>query len=331
MLEYLVRRLLLIIPTLFLVTLIVFFSARFIPGDVVEMMIAEMGAEAAVADIELTLEVMRHRLGIDIPVHEQYGRWMGFLPQADGNYAGIFQGTLGGSLWTGRDILKEIVHRLPISVELGIIALTSGVLISIPIGTYSALRQDTAGDYVGRTFAILAISVPSFWIGTMVMVYPSIWWQWMPPLEFSTLWENPTENLKQFLIPGIIMGLVASGAEMRMMRTMMLEVLRQDYIRTAWSKGLNERTVVMRHALKNALIPVVTIIGLHIPVLIGGSVIMETIFNLPGVGRLLIEALTKRDYPIISGLNIVMATTVLLSNLLVDISYGWMDPRVKFK
>ncbi|MBI4181038.1 MAG: ABC transporter permease [Chloroflexi bacterium] len=335
---YIIRRLILIIPTLLLVTLIVFFTARFIPGSVIDQMIATMGAESSVADIELTTKVMQEKLGLDIPIWLQYGRWLGVAPYPDkgptypaAGFNGVLEGNLGQSLWTGRYIIEELRNRFPISLELGLIGIFSAVLYSIPIGIYSGIRQDTPGDYIGRTIAILAISVPSFWLGTMVVVYPSIWWNWMPPIEYAPIFKNFSANVVQFIIPGVILGLVAGGAEMRIMRTMMLEVLRQDYIRTAWSKGLSERVVVMRHALKNALIPVVTMIGLRVPILISGSIVMETIFNLPGIGRLEIEAITKRDYPIISGVNLIVASFVLIVNLIVDLTYAWLDPRVKYK
>jgi len=186
------------------------------------------------------------------------------------------------------------------------------------------------GDYIGRSFAILCISLPGFWLGTMVMVFPAVWWGWSPPMRYIPITENLGQNLLQFIIPAVIMGMVMSGTTMRMSRTMMLEVLRQDYIKTAWSKGLKEKRVVIRHAMKNAMIPVITIIGLQVPVLIGGSVIMERIFNLPGIGRLLIDALGQRDYPVISGVNVVMATAVLVINLVVDVIYAYLDPRISY-
>jgi len=317
---YVIRRLALIVPTLLLVTIIVFLLVRFIPGDIIELMVAEMSAEGTVTT-EITAETVRKALGMDVPVHVQYGKWLG----------GIFRGDLGDSLWTGRAITVELGTRIPISFELGLLAIITALLIALPIGVYSAIRQDTAGDYVGRTFAILCISLPGFWLGTMVVVYPSIWWNWSPPLDYIPIVENPLENLKQFIIPAVLMGMVMSGTTMRMTRTMMLEVLRQDYIRTAWSKGLMERVVVVRHAMKNALIPVVTIAAGMLPVLIGGTVVFESIFALPGVGLYMIEALNKRDYPIISGINVIMGMLVLLLNLVVDLTYAWLDPRVRYR
>jgi peptide/nickel transport system permease protein len=218
-----------------------------------------------------------------------------------------------------------------VSFELGLLALIIGQLIALPIGIYSAVRQDTVGDYIGRSFAIFCIAVPSFWLGTMAVVFPAKYWGWAPPIEYVPFFEDPLNNLKQFIVPSVILGMVMSGTTMRMTRTMMLEVLRQDYIRTAWSKGLRERIVIFRHALKNAFIPVVTIVGMRLPLLIGGSAVLESIFALPGVGRLIIEVISNRDYPILSGINLIMATVVLLMNLIVDITYAYLDPRVHYR
>jgi len=315
---YIVRRLFLMVPTFLLVTVTVFCLARFVPGSVIDQMMAGMGS-AAGADI--TRAELEKDLGLDQPIHVQYGRWLG----------GLIRGDLGTSLWERTPVVEEIANRLPVSIELGVLALVVGLLIAFPVGIYSGIRQDTAGDYVGRTIAILFISLPSFWVGTLIVVYPSIWFGWSPEIRYIPFLDDPLRNLGQFIIPAVIMGMVMSGTTMRMTRTMMLEVLRQDYIRTAWSKGLRERVVVMRHALKNALIPVITITGMQLPVLIGGSVIMEQIFVLPGIGLLMVEALNKRNYPIISGINVMMATAILLINLLVDLTYAYLDPRVQYR
>jgi peptide/nickel transport system permease protein len=228
-------------------------------------------------------------------------------------------------------VAEEIAGRLPVTLELGLLSLIIGLLISIPIGVHSAIRQDTIGDYISRTIAVLFISIPSFWTGTLVMVYPSIWWGWSLPMKLIPFFEDPIGNLGMFIIPAMIMGLVMMGTSMRMTRTMMLEVLRQDYIRTAWAKGLSERVVISRHALKNALIPVVTIYGAQLTILVGGVVVVEQIFCLPGMGLLLLESLNQRDYPMISGINLVIATFVLFVNLGVDVTYAWLDPRIHYK
>ena len=206
-----------------------------------------------------------------------------------------------------------------------------GLLIAVPVGIYSAMRRNTAADYVGRSFAVIGLATPNFWLALMVMIFPAIWWGWSPPMEYIPLVEDPLGNLGIFIIPSLILGTALSAATMRMTRTMMLEVLRQDYIRTAWSKGLKERVVVMRHAVKNALIPVVTLVGLQLPIIVGGAVIMENIFNLPGLGRLMLIALTDRDYPIVSGINLFFGTAVLMVNLWIDLIYAYLDPRIRYR
>ncbi|HEX9896999.1 MAG TPA: ABC transporter permease [Dehalococcoidales bacterium] len=330
--SYITRRAILIIPTLILVTIMTFLMVRFVPGNVIDMMISDN----MVGDtpIEVIRENIEKSLGLDVPPHVQYLRWVGILPQPEengGGFHGILQGDLGKSLWTKRVITTEILSRIPISMELGIISIITGMIVAFPIGIYSAIRQDTIGDYLGRSFAILCIAVPGFWIGTLVFVLPSIWWGWSPAVEYIPITKNFGANIVQFLIPGLIMGTASAGGTMRMTRTMMLEVLRQDYIKTAWSKGLRERSVIIRHAMKNAMIPVVTIIGGQIPTLIGGAVIMEQIFCLPGIGRYMLDALGARDYPIISGCNLMMASILLVVILLVDMSYAWLDPRIRYR
>ena len=315
---YVIRRLLLIIPTLFILSVLVFLSVRFIPGDIVDVMVA--------SDMNLMYgvdrEVVLRALGLDVPVYVQYGRWL----------EGIFlHGTLGNSLLGAWTVEERILGRLPVTLEIGFLAIVIGLVLGVPIGIYSAVRQDTAADYVGRTVAIFGLATPNFWLGIMVMIYPAIWWGWAPPMRLIPLSDDLLGNLEMFIIPSLILGTALSASTMRMTRTMMLEVLRQDYIRTAWSKGLRERVVVMRHAIKNALIPVVTLIGLQLPVVVGGAVIMENIFNLPGLGRLMLTALSDRDYPVISGINLFFATVVVAINLVIDLIYGYLDPRVRYR
>ncbi len=313
---YIIRRLLLIIPTLFILSILVFLSVRFIPGDVIDAMLAQMEMYGGI-----DREALERRLGLDVPVYVQYGRWIG----------NIFRhGSLGESLMGRGAVEEKIIDRLPVTIELGVMAIVIGLLIALPVGIYSAIRQDTAADYVGRSAAIIGLATPNFWLGTMVMIFPAIWWGWAPPLEWVPFTEDPLGNLGVFIIPSLILGTASAAATMRMTRTMMLEVLRQDYIRTAWSKGLKERVVIMRHAVKNALIPVVTLIGLQLPLLVGGSVIMEKIFALPGLGRLMLDALNNRDYPVVSGVNLVFATAVVGINLIIDLIYPYLDPRVRY-
>jgi len=297
--SYIIRRILLAIPTVFLVTIMVFFVIRSIPGDVIDAMVGELQLLGGSMEIDRT--VLEHELGLDVPQIVQYGRWMGVIPQADGGFSGIFQADFGNSLWMRAPVVDDLLAALPVTFELGLMALIVAQLIALPVGVYSALRQDTWGDYVGRSFAIMCIAIPGFWLGTMIIVFPSIWWGYMPPIMFVPFFEDPVANLRMFIIPAVVLGMAIAGATMRMTRTMVLEVLRQDYIRTAWAKGLSERVVVIRHTLKNALIPVVTVIGLQVPVLLGGTVIIEKIFCLPGMGRLLIGATQSRDYTVVSG------------------------------
>ena len=318
---YIIRRVLLLIPTFLLLTLLVFLSVRFLPGDVVDSMMARLAEDqggAAYFDREKVVRM----LGLDVPAHVQYVRWLG----------GIFlRGTLGDSLFGGFTVEDKIIGRLPITVELGVLAILIGLVIAVPVGIYSAVRQDTASDYAGRSIAIIGLATPNFWLATLVLTFPAIWWAWAPPLRMVAFADDPLRNLGFMLIPSLILGTYLSATVMRMTRTMMLEVLRQDFIRTAWAKGLRERLIILRHVIKNALIPVVTLIGLQLPILIGGSVIMENMFAMPGLGRLMLEALTVRDYPVVSGINLFFATAVMTINLLIDILYGYLDPRVKYR
>ena len=320
---YAVRRLLMVIPTLFLVTVLVFLSVRFLPGDVIDVMQMQMERSwSRLGHEEIHRAAMERRLGLDVPVYVQYGRWVG----------GIFlRGTLGQALMGGDTVEQSIAQRLPVTIQLGLMAILIGLVIAVPVGIYSAIRQDTAADYVGRSLAILGLATPNFWLATMVILFPAIWWRWSPPLVLVSFAEDPLGSLAGFAIPSLILGTYLSAATMRMTRTMMLEVLRQDYIRTAWSKGLLERSVILRHAVKNTLIPVVSLVALQVPILVGGSVIIENIFNLPGLGRLLVDALSIRDYPIVSGVNLVFATVVVAVNLVTDLTYALIDPRVRYQ
>ena len=314
---YLIRRLLALIPTLLFASMIVFATVRMIPGDVIDMMLSQndIGADKRSRDQLVAA------LGLDKPMPVQYLRWLG----------AIFTGDLGNSLWHSTPVLEEILGRLPVTFELGALALLVGLALALPIGVYSAMRQDTPGDLAARSFAILLLAVPSFWMGTMVMVFPSIWWGWSPEVNYVKFSEDPWQNLKQMIVPAVVLGTSLSAVTMRMTRTMMLEVLRQDYIRTAWAKGLRERLVVLRHALRNALIPVVTLVGLQAPLLIGGAVIIEQIFVLPGMGLLMLEAVNQRDYPVVTGVFLIVGVAVMLINLVVDLSYGFLDPRVRHR
>jgi len=322
---YIVRRLLILIPTLFLVTLIIFFLIRLIPGDIVDVMLAGS------ADVGLDRAAIERDLGLDAPALVQYARWLGVIPSVDGSFSGIFQGNLGVSWWQKVPVVELVALKWPVTLELSVMGLIIAQLIALPVGIFSALRQDRWGDYIGRSLAILCISIPGFWLGTMIIVFPSIWWNYTPSIMLIRLTKDPIGNLKMFIVPALILGMAMSGMTMRMTRTMMLEVLRQDYIRTAWAKGLRERVVVIRHALKNALIPVITIIGLSMPSMVGGTVIIEQIFCLPGMGRLIIGAVLKRDYALMSGVIFIFAIALMLINLMIDLTYAYLDPRIQYK
>jgi peptide/nickel transport system permease protein len=315
---YIVRRLLALIPTLFFASLIVFVTVRLIPGSVIDMMLSQNDISAD----RMSREQLVSALGLDKPMWEQYGAWIGGI---------VLRGDFGRSLWQGTPVGELLAARLPVTFQLGLMALIVALTVAIPIGAYSAMRQDTAGDYIGRSFSILMLAVPSFWMGTMVMVFPSIWWGWSPRMMFVPFSQDPLANLSHLIVPAIILGTSLSAVTMRLTRTMMLEVLRQDYIRTAWAKGLSEKLVVARHALRNALIPVVTLIGIQAPLLIGGAVIMEQIFVIPGMGQLLLDAVNQRDYPIITGVFLIVGVAVMLINLAVDLSYGLLDPKVRYR
>ncbi|WP_420393152.1 ABC transporter permease [Acuticoccus sp.] len=316
--RYVIRRLLALVPTLLLASIIVFSVVRLIPGDVIDLMLIENDFQSSGLESRQALETA---LGLDQPIHIQYVEWVSSI---------VTEGDLGRSLWRNTSVVDEIAARLPVTLQLGFLALIISLLIAIPIGVVSAVRQETALDYAGRTFSILALSVPSFWLGTMVVILPAIWFGWSPPTRIVPFFQDPLANLATFITPALVLGAALSAVTMRMTRSMMLEVLRQDYIRTAWAKGLAERKVVVRHALKNAMIPVITLIGLLFPILFGGTVIIEQIFQLPGLGQLLFDAVSSRDYPIITGVFLVSGLIVILVNLAVDLTYGVLDPRVRY-
>ncbi|MPZ98602.1 MAG: ABC transporter permease subunit [Dehalococcoidia bacterium] len=313
MTEYVVRRLLAMIPTFFIVSVIVFSMVRLIPGDVVDIMVENY----QYADDK---EQLREQLGLNESVPVQYLTWV----------SGIVRGDFGESLWTGRTIMDELRYRLPLTLQLGVVSLALTVLIGIPIGILSAVKQDTAADYTARSFSILNLAIPDFWFATMVIVLPALWWQVNVSQGWVPFFENPFQSMGAILLPAIILGLSRSASVTRMTRAMMLEVLRQDYIRTAQSKGLGAFQVVSRHAVRNALIPVVTVLGLQVPAVLGGSIIMESIFNLPGTGRFMLDSIQQRDYPLLQATTMVFTVFVMFTNLMVDIAYGFLDPRIRY-
>jgi peptide/nickel transport system permease protein len=311
---FIIKRLLTLFPTLLFTSIIVFASIRLIPGDVIDLMLSQNDISTAT-----DRELIEKALGFDKPIYIQYFSWIG----------AALTGDLGRSLWQNVPVSEQLAATLPITFELGLLALIVALTTAIPIGIYSAIRQNTAWDYITRSFSLLMLAIPSFWLGTLVMIFPSVWWRWAPPLDYTPFFEDPIKNLSHMLIPAVLLGLSMSAVTMRMTRTMMLEVLRQDFIRTARAKGLKESVVVIRHGLTNVMIPVITLIGLQAPLLVGGSVILEKIFVVPGMGSLLLEAVFQRDYPVITGVFLVVGVAILFINLLVDLTYGFLDPRVR--
>ena len=315
MYKYILRRLLLAIPVLILSSLIVFGLMRVMPGDA---LIALMGESGNVGEKELAK--LRMDLGLDKPYHEQYLHWawqmVSFNP--------------GHSIFTNEPIPVALKKAIPVTLELAVLAMVLGLLIAIPIGVLSATRQDHTSDYVGRVVAVSGLSMPDFWLGTLVITFAAIWFHWIPPIGYVSLWEDPWRNLQQFLLPAAVLGFRLSAATMRMTRSTVLEVLKEDYVRTAWAKGLAGRIVVYKHALKNALIPVVTIVGGQLGVLLAGTFVVEVIFALPGMGRLTVEAILYRDYPVVQTNLMLVAGTLVTLNLLVDLTYAWLDPRIRY-
>lgn len=317
--NYILKRGLLIIPTLFLVSVIVFLLQRFIPGSAVDILEAQY---IAMGQVNVDRAAIMHQLGLDVPMLQQYVNWMGAI---------LTRGDFGASLLQGKPVLDLIASRVPATLELGVMSVVFANLFGIPVGVYTAARQGRLADNLFRPLSVLLISIPSFWLATMVMIYPVRWWGWAPSMELISFDQDPWGNFVQFAIPALINGAVMAGVTMRMGRTQMLDVLRQDYVRTAWSKGLDERTVIVRHGVKNAFIPVITVIGGQVANVIGGTVIMENIFNIPGMGQLALTALNGRDYPVVSAIVLLVSLVVLVCNLIVDISYSWLDPRVRYQ
>jgi len=314
--KYVLRRLLLAVPVLVLSSLIVFGLMRVMPGDALTALMAESGNVG-----ERELKKLRADLGLDKPYHEQYALWVWQMVSFNP----------GHSIFTNEPIPVALRKAVPVTLELAALAMVLGLVIAIPIGVLSATRQDTGADYVGRVVAVSGLSLPDFWLGTLVITFAAIWFNWIPPIGYVSFWDSPWRNLQQFLLPAAVLGFRLSAATMRMTRSTVLEVLREDYVRTAWAKGLAGRFVVYKHALKNALIPVVTIVGGQLGTLLAGTVVVETIFALPGMGRLTVEAILFRDYPVVQTNVMLVAATLVSLNLLVDLTYAWLDPRIRYR
>jgi peptide/nickel transport system permease protein len=314
---YLVKRLLLIVPTLFGVAAVVFLIMRVIPGDVTLLILG--GDQTGRIDPK-QLAAMRHQLGLDQPLAVQFGAWLW----------GVLRLDFGTSLWTGQPVIEEVLIRLPLSLEVAILATIVSVLLAIPLGMLAAVRQDTWVDYVIRVVSIGGQAIPSFWVGILVILFLVIYFGWGPPLEFTPPWVDPWANFQQLIWPVLTIGYRYAAVTTRMTRSTVLEVLREDYIRTAWAKGLRQRAVVIRHALKNAMLPVITLVGTEFAFLIGGLVVTETVFTLNGVGRFVVDAVAHRDYPVVQALVFLIALCFVIVNLLIDLTYAWLDPRIRY-
>jgi peptide/nickel transport system permease protein len=315
--KYLLKRFLLMLPTLFGVALVTFLLIRVIPGDVVELRYS--GDRGAVSQEILDQE--RARIGLDQPVWRQFATWM----------AGVVRLDFGTSMWTGAPIWEEIKLRFALSLQVAVMATIVAVVLAIPLGVVSALKQDTWIDYGVRVFSIAGLAMPSFWLGIVLILVMLVVFKWLPPMVYTPFWVSPTQNLAQLIWPALAVGYRYSAVATRMTRSAMLEVLREDYIRTARAKGLMQKLVLSRHALKNAMLPVLTVVALEFAFLIGGLVVTEQVFNLNGIGLLFVQAVAHRDYTLLQALIMLVAGSFIVVNFLMDIAYAWLDPRIRYR
>ena len=317
--EYIAKRSLLFVPTLVIVTVLVFAILRIAPGDPALLILG--GEEGDDSFTEEQLAALRAKLGTDKPIYIQYLRWVG----------NMLRGDFGTSyFYEGEEVFDDIKHRLPVTIELGLLSLLLASIVAIPLGVLSAIKQDTLGDYATRVITIMGIALPNFWVGIMTIFFLVLFFNWAPPLDYTAPWEDPWINIQQLIFPAIALGTSNMAFIARITRSAMLEVLHEDYIRTARAKGLRENVVVFRHALRNALLPVVTVTGFEFGRLISGSVIIEVIFLVPGMGRLLITSITHRDFPMIQAIIVLIAVVVLVLNLILDLTYAWLNPRIRY-
>ena len=315
---YLIRRLLLFIPTIFLVVLVVFVVMRIVPGDPAIAILSGEGGDGNFTEQEL--QDLREKLGTTGSIPVQFFRWLGDLARLD----------LGNSLTSGFPIIEDLGRRLPITFELAFMAAILSILIGIPIGIISAIRQDTWIDYGVRVFSMIGLAMPTFWVGVVMVLIMALYFDWIPPLGYAAPWEDPLTNLQQMIWPALALSYSSNGLLARITRAQLLEVMRQDYIRTAWAKGLREWSVIIGHALKNAALPIITLAGIQIGILLGGAAAIEIVFSVPGMGSLLISAIFDRDYPMVQAVVLLIALTYLTANFVVDLMYGWFDPRVRY-
>lgn len=315
--KYIVKRILLLIPTILIVCIITFALMRMIPSGAVESLQLKMSQNGNY----VSEEYVRELLGLDKPAVVQFFIWMW----------DVIRGDLGDSFFDYVSVNSIIASKLPVTLELGILTLIFTNLISIPLGLYCAARQDTISDYTIRVISTLLVAIPGFWLATIILIYANLGWGWSPTVTYVPIWKDPLENLSMFILPALLSGMQQAGMQIRTVRTMTLEVMRQDYIRTAWAKGVPERRVLFKYAFRNAMIPIITMIGGSVATMIGGNVLMENIFNIPGLGSAMVSALNTRDYPIVQGCVLVIAIFVMIVNLIVDIAYKWIDPRVELE
>ena len=315
--KYVVKRLLLLIPTLILVCVIVFALMRLIPGSAVDMVVYNYQQNG----MSITYEEAEAALGLDTPAVIQFFNWFG----------GILHGDLGDCLFRADSVWDVISSQMPVSLELGILTMIFTIVISVPVGLYCAAHPDTITDTVIRTMSVVLASVPIFWIGTLVLVYPAVWWGYSVPLTYVSITKDFAANMSMFLVPSIVSAITGAGNNIRSVRTMTLEVMRQDYVRTSWAKGAKESRVMFFHAFRNALIPIITMFGGMVAGLVGGSVVIENMFNIPGIGQQMVTALNNRDYPLAQGCTVIFAVFVMITNLIVDLAYKWCDPRVNLE
>ena len=314
--KYVIKRILLLIPTIFIVCAIVFALMRMMPGDAADIIAVRMRNAGKTIEVEQVREMM----GLNVPPVQQFFIWFG----------GAITGNLGDSFFQSDSVSNIIWRQLPVSLELGIISLVLANVISIPLGLFCAAKQDSIADYLLRVLAVIFMSVPMFWLATLVLFYPAKWWGYAPEVQYYSLLQDPIRNLSMFIVPGVLGALGQIGTQLRITRTMVLDTLRQDYIRTAYAKGVKQKDVLFKHAFRNAMIPVITIVGGSIGALVGGNVILENIFNIPGIGQQLVTSLGYRDFPVVEGCVLIMSLFVMIVNVIIDLCYKWIDPRVTF-
>ena len=317
---YIAKRLVLFVPTMILLSLLVFGFLRIIPGDPALAILTRGNADSIETITEEQLERMRERLGTNRPIYVQYFDWASGLLTLD----------FGNSLVTSAPVWEQLKRRIPITLELSIMSIFISTIVAVPLGVFSAIKQDTWGDYIARFITLIGLATPNFWVAVMTIFILVLAFNWIPPLGYATLWEDPWTNFVQLIFPAIALGTSGMAFQARVTRSAMLEILHEDYIRTARSKGLHERLVVSRHALRNALLPVVTLFGLAIGNAISGSVVIEFIFGVPGMGRFLITAIRQQDYSVVQGIVVIFGVMVLFANLITDIMYAWLDPRIRY-